>query len=131
MIATFACLTPELLGDPKWAQNRQRTHQQRRMNRLDEKSLVLIGNASGRVVAGDRFAPLLPRGIFDKETRRKAAAVAGAAMELSTRIGLHGSAEEARELGQDETVMEIDLSGTSDFVNCLHSGIGYKFATSH
>jgi hypothetical protein len=30
------------------------------------------------------------RGIFDKGTRRKAVAVAGAAMELGTRIGLHG-----------------------------------------
>jgi hypothetical protein len=29
------------------------------------------------------------RGIFDKETRRKAVAVAGAAMELGTRIGPH------------------------------------------
>jgi hypothetical protein len=34
--------------------------------------------------------PLLPRGIFDKGTRRKAVAVAGAAMELVSRIGLHG-----------------------------------------
>jgi len=33
---------------------------------------------------------LLPRGIFDKETRRKAVAVAGAAMELIARIGLYG-----------------------------------------
>ena len=33
-------------------------------------------------------APLLPRGIFDKETRRKSLAVAGAAMELELRIGL-------------------------------------------
>ena len=30
---------------------------------------------------------LLPRGIFDKETRRKAVAVAGAAMELKARTG--------------------------------------------
>jgi hypothetical protein len=34
------------------------------------------------------FAPLQPPGIFDKETRRKALAVAGAAMELELRIGL-------------------------------------------
>jgi hypothetical protein len=57
---------------------------------LDVKSLALIGNASGRVVAGERSALLLLRGIFDKETRRKAVAVAGAAMELGARIGLHG-----------------------------------------
>jgi len=60
------------------------------MIHLSVKSLALIGNASGRVVAGERSAPLLPRGIFDKETRRKAVAVAGAAMELGIRIGLHG-----------------------------------------
>jgi hypothetical protein len=57
---------------------------------MAEKSLALIGNASGRVVAGERSALLLPRGIFDKETRRKAVAVAGAAMELGTRIGPRG-----------------------------------------
>ena len=34
------------------------------------------------------FAPLQPRGIFDKETRRKALAVAAAAMELEWQIGL-------------------------------------------
>ena len=62
----------------------------RRSLHLNDKSLALIGNASGRVVAGDPSAPLLPRGIFDKETRRKAVAVAGAAMEPGTRIGLHG-----------------------------------------
>ena len=33
--------------------------------------------------------PGLLRGISDKETRRKAVAVAGAAMELGARIGLH------------------------------------------
>jgi hypothetical protein len=38
---------------------------------------------------------LLPRGIFDKETRRKAVAVAGAAMELEPRIGLRKSGKEA------------------------------------
>ena len=32
----------------------------------------------------------LPRGIFDKETRRKAVAVVGAAMELVSPIGPHG-----------------------------------------
>lgn len=36
-------------------------------------------------------ASLLPRGIFDKETRRKALAVAGAAMELEWRIDLRKS----------------------------------------
>jgi hypothetical protein len=33
------------------------------------------------------------RGIFDKGTRRKVLAVAGAAMELVTRMGLHGKAK--------------------------------------
>ena len=49
---------------------------------LSGKSLASIGNASGRVAAAKPFRPLLPRGISDKETRRKAVAVAGAAMEL-------------------------------------------------
>ena len=40
-------------------------------------------------------APLQPRGIFDKETRRKAVAVAGAAMELDARVGLRNSGKEA------------------------------------
>ena len=35
----------------------------------------------------DPVRPLLPRGIFDKETRRKAVAVAGAAMELVVGFG--------------------------------------------
>ena len=52
------------------------------MIHLSVKSLALIGNASGRVAAAKPFRPLLPRGIFDKETRRKAVAVAGAAMDL-------------------------------------------------
>jgi hypothetical protein len=38
----------------------------------------------------DPVRPLVPRGIFDKETRRKAVAVADAAMELMARTGLHG-----------------------------------------
>jgi hypothetical protein len=42
----------------------------------------------------------LPRGIFDKETRRKAVAVAGAAMELEARIGLYGSDKKLEELGR-------------------------------
>ena len=55
---------------------------------VDVKSLALIGNASGRIVTVKRRASLLPRGIFDKETRRKAVAVAGAAMELDAGIDL-------------------------------------------
>ncbi len=39
---------------------------------------------------------LLPRGIFDKETRRKAVAVAGAAMELEAGIGFEREREELR-----------------------------------
>jgi len=33
-----------------------------------EKSLALIGNASGRFSQPNPVLPLLPRGIFDKET---------------------------------------------------------------
>ena len=60
-------------------------------NHMAVKSLALIGNASGRVSYSGISALLLPRGIFDKETRRKAVAVGGAAMELEWRIGLRKS----------------------------------------
>ena len=40
-------------------------------------------------------ASLLPRGIFDKETRRKGLAVGGAAMELERRVGLRKWGKEA------------------------------------
>jgi hypothetical protein len=73
---------------------------------------------------------LLPRGIFDKETRRKAVAVVGAAMELEVRFGLRESDKEAGRPGLDKAGRQIDLSGTSDFVNCVQAGIGYKVATS-
>ena len=43
----------------------------------------------------DPSSALLPRGIFDKETRRKAVAVAGAAMEPDRRIDLRDSGKEA------------------------------------
>ncbi len=54
---------------------------------MAEKSLALIGNASGQVLAVKSCAPAAAPGIFDKETRRKAMAVAGAAMELKARTG--------------------------------------------
>ena len=51
------------------------------------------------------FALLQPRGISDKETRRKALAVAGAAMELKWQIGLRKSvrklADPVGDKGQD------------------------------
>jgi hypothetical protein len=49
----------------------------------------LIGNASGHKVEGKR----LLRGIFDKETRRKALAVVDAAMELRGRLGVGNTAK--------------------------------------
>jgi GGDEF domain-containing protein len=62
---------------------------------------------------------LLPRGIFDKETRRKVVAVAGAAMELRWPIGLHGYGEEAAGAGLDKAARQIFLQGTSGLVNCM------------
>ena len=44
----------------------------------------------GKPSQSNPVLPLLPRGIFDKETRRKAVAVVGAAMELGWPIGPHG-----------------------------------------
>jgi hypothetical protein len=73
---------------------------------------------------------LLPRGIFDKETRRKAVAVAAAAMELRSPIGLHGWGKEAGRTWLDKTGRPIYQSATSDFVNCMREGIGEEFASS-
>jgi hypothetical protein len=56
-------------------------------------------------------APLLPRGIFDKETRRKTVAVAGAAMELGARIGLHASQAECRRFEVSRSNSRIDPAG--------------------
>jgi hypothetical protein len=56
---------------------------------MDVYSLALIGNASGQDVEGKK----LLRGIFDKETRRKAVAVADAAIGAEGEIrpsGTHG-----------------------------------------
>jgi hypothetical protein len=69
----------------------------------------LIGNASGQVLAANPSAALLPRGIFDKETRRKAVAVAGAAMELVARIGLNEWSKEAGGSGLDKAGRQIGL----------------------
>ena len=43
--------------------------------------------------------PLLPRGIFDKETRRKAVAVAGAAMELGAELACMEKAKRLEDPG--------------------------------
>ena len=72
----------------------------------------------------------MPRGIFDKETRRKAVAVAGAAMELGARTGLHGWGIEAGSSGLDCAATEIDHSGKSDFVHRMQAGTGHEFAAS-
>ncbi len=68
---------------------------------------------------------LLPRGIFDKETRRKALAVVGAAMELGSPIGPHGYGEEAVGAGLDKAARQIVLQGTSGLVNCMRAGVGH------
>lgn len=68
---------------------------------------------------------LLPRSIFDKETRRKAVAVAGAAMELAGRMGPRKSGKEARWPGRDKAGRAKHLSGPSDFVNRMQAGIGH------
>ena len=49
----------------------------------------------------------------------------GAAMELEARIGFDGWDKEAGKLWLDKAATEIDLSGTSDFGNYVHAGIGY------
>jgi len=99
-------------------------------NYMGESSLALIGNASGRPRSQTLLPQLLPRGIFDKETRRKALAVVGAAMELGSPIDLHGCAKEAGRAGLDKTGRPIYQSATSDFVNWMREGIGEEFASS-
>ena len=75
--------------------------------------------------------PLVPRGIFDKGTRRKAVAVAGAAMELRSPIGLHGYGEEAVGAGLDKAARQIVHQGTSGLVNCMRVGVGHKAGSLH
>ena len=72
-------------------------------------SLALIGNASGRFSQPNPVLPLLPRGIFDKGTRRKTVAVAGAAMEIGARIGLHELGREAGRPDSHKAGRQIDL----------------------
>jgi hypothetical protein len=52
-------------------------------------------------------------------------------MELGARIGLDEQGKEAGRPGLDKAGRQIDLSGTSDFVNCVQAGIGHEYATSH
>ena len=75
--------------------------------------------------------PLLPRGIFDKETRRKAVAVAGAAMELRSPIGLHGCGEETVGAWLDKAARQVALPGTSGLVNCMRVGVDHKAGSLH
>jgi len=58
-------------------------------------------------------------------------AVAGAAMELRSPIGLHGCGEEAVGAGLVKAARQIVLQGTSGFVNCMRVGVGHKAGGSH
>jgi len=58
-------------------------------------------------------------------------AVAGAAMELGTRIGLDELGREAGRPGPHKAGRQIELSMASDLVNCMQAGTGHEFAVSH
>ena len=58
-------------------------------------------------------------------------AVAGAAMELRSPIGLDGYGEEAVGAGLDKAARQIVLHGTSGLVNCMRVGVGHKGGSSH
>jgi hypothetical protein len=77
----------------------------------------LIGNASGQNVEGKK----LLRGIFDKETRRKAVAVADAAMEPRARFGpvepMEWSGNDRREL----VLSEIGIRRMGNFATCMQA----------
>jgi hypothetical protein len=55
------------------------------------------------------------RGIFDKETRRKAVVVAGAAMEIGSREGIVGGMEVCGSGGRDRRVCEESSDGDGEF----------------
>jgi hypothetical protein len=82
---------------------------------LSEKSLALIGNASGHKVEGKR----LLRGIFDKETRRKALAVVGAAMEVRARLGFGERRDESGSGSRSGVRCEVEVRERSTFATCM------------
>jgi hypothetical protein len=61
----------------------------------------------------------LLRGIFDKETRRKAVAVVGAAMELRARFGLGEPTEWSGSDRRERVLCEVDVGGTGKFATCM------------
>lgn len=97
----------------------------RKVVSLDRKCLGASSHSQTGLIS------LLPRGIFDKETRRRAVAVTGAAMELRSPIGLHGYGQEAVGAGLDKAARQRVLQGTSGFVNCMRAGVGHKAGSSH
>ena len=68
--------------------------------------------------------PLLPRGIFDKETRRKAMAVVDAAMELRARLGSGERREESGRGSRSGVRCESDVRVRSNFATCMQAELG-------
>jgi hypothetical protein len=61
----------------------------------------------------------LLRGIFDKETRRKALAVVGAAMELRARFGFGERADESGSGSWSGLRCEVDVRERGNFATCI------------
>ena len=63
----------------------------------------------------------LLRGIFDKETRRKALAVVGAAMELGARSGLGEGREWSGSGSRSGVRCESDVCVRNNFATCMQA----------
>jgi hypothetical protein len=61
----------------------------------------------------------LLRGIFDKETRRKALAVVGAAMELRTRLGFGERRDESGNGSRPGVRCEVEVRERGNFATCM------------
>ena len=70
------------------------------------------------------------RGIFDKETRRKAVAVVGAAMEIGVREGVVENTERCGSGDWNRRVYEESSDGERKFCYCLQTGTAYRLAFS-
>jgi len=66
----------------------------------------------------------LLRGIFDQETRRKALAVAGAAMELGARLGIGERIGEPGSPDPQRVVCETGICGRGNSAGYKQTGIG-------
>jgi hypothetical protein len=70
----------------------------------------------------------LLRGIFDRDTRRKAVAVVGAAMELRVRLGVERAAKSVAVLSGERVLDEMDTRRRTNFAAWMWLEIGDRVA---